>query len=319
MIFIAGLGYAYSQERKIRLFFAKDQRQKIEKQKQKIQSSLEKNELTDVYIRDFHTYTEDFLEKEPLNPASFHFRARAYFYDLFLTGVHYDSSSLISHLNTPLIELYGNTESAKTSLEAMYRNARKAYALSDEFPESNENNLLLFLGELIQDSKYPKSIWLRYSKIPVENLEKDFHFAYTWLKIYTAVRAGLFKELTQILEENKKEDAPGKLLLTEREEDYLKGISYYYGKEYVSALNSLRNVKSDNPDSITRNAILTEARIFYLQNLQQKAMDLLSGFYETSPRNKMEIGNQIKQWLQERPNLKTNVVLDSKQVDEIDE
>lgn len=308
LLILASLGIGYTQERKIRLFFAKDQRQKLEKQKSKIKISLEKNELTEIHTRDFQTYSNDFLEKEPLDPSANHFKARSYFYDLLLTGVRFDSSSLVAQINEPISKIFGESKQTFSDLSRIYEYARKAEALRSNFAEIESNKFLLFLGELTRERKKPTLLYKEYSSIDVKLLDSEFQHPHVWLLFYTAVRTGKQKELEKLMEVNRGENFPGKLLLTEREENFLRGICHYHAKDYVPALNSLRKVKLPVPDSITRNATLVEARIFYIQNLPQKAVDLLTTSYVSGGRKHKEFKTQVLEWTKLRPELKTSII-----------
>jgi hypothetical protein len=308
LLILASLGIGYTQERQIRLFFAKDQRQKLEKQKAKIKISLEKNELTEIHTRDFETYANDFLEKEPLDPSANHFKARSYFYELLLTGVRFDSSSLVAQINEPISRIFGESKQSFSDLSLIYEYAKKADAIRSNFTEMESNNFLLFLGELTRERKKPTLLYKEYSSIDVKLLDPEFQHPHVWLLFYTAVRTGKQKELEKLMEMNREQNFPGKLLLTEREETFLKGVCHYHAKDYVPALNSLRKVKLEVPDSISRNATLVEARIFYIQNLPQKAVDLLTTAYVSGGKVHKEFKLQVLEWTKLRPDLKTSII-----------
>ncbi|WCL49137.1 hypothetical protein [Leptospira sp. GIMC2001] len=310
LLFLGLVGLGITQYREIRLFFAKDQRQKLEKQKGKIINSLDKNELTDVYVRDFQTYSVDYLDKEPLEASAFHFRARAHYYELLLTGVRFDSSSLVSNLTNPIKTIFGDNQKTVSDLKEMFEYARKAQATNPDFHESASNQFLLMLGELVREVKKPQSIYKDYAGIKLENIDVELQHPYVWLLFYTTIRNGNQKDLENLLLENAKDDFKGKLLFTEREENYLKGNCYFHAKDYVSALNSLRQVKTSTPDIITKNAILTEAKIFYAQNLPQKAVDLLSDSYENFGKSHKEFLPLLKTWSGLRPDLKIKITFE---------
>lgn len=305
VIVLAGIGF--TQEKQIRLFFSKDQRQKLEKQKLKIQNAIEKSELTDVFVRDFHSYSADLLDKEPLNGSALHYRARAFYYELLLTGVRFDSSSLVANIQSPLSDLMGNSNKAGNDTNEMYTLARQSTAIQDSIPETPANQFLLFLGESVRGRKVPPVLYQEYSHINLTELDPEFRHPYVWLLFYTSVRTGKQKELESLLEKNRADDFTGKLLLTEREEEFLKGVCHYHAKDYVPALNSIRKVKTDFPDSITRSATLLEARMFYVQNLGQKAVDLLLQAYESGGKKHPEYLDQVKKWVGSRPDLKANL------------
>jgi hypothetical protein len=318
LILILGI-LAFSQERKIRLMFTKDQRQKIERQKTKIQTALEKNELNETFVRDFHTYSVDYIDKEPMDPSAIHFRSRAFYYNLLLTGLHFDSSSLISQIDLPISHAFGNTIKTKTEFDSIFRYARMAESIRDQFPEYESNRFLIFLSEAYREKMKFTNIYKEYSQIPISSLEPEFHHPFVWLLIYSSVRSGSSKDLGKLLDQNRSEGFLGKILLTEREENFLNGMCNYFNKEYVPSLNYLRKVKTENPDFITQKALITEARIFYAQNLHQKAVDLLSVAYDSSKEKNLEYKTQLRDWITERPNLKTNVNLTETIVDPSDD
>ncbi|NCN09258.1 MAG: hypothetical protein GW938_05380 [Leptospira sp.] len=310
LLFFLGLAiFGYFQERKIRLFFTKDQKQKIEKQKAKIQVAIEKNELIETYVRDFDTYSVDFLDKDPLDPSSIHYRARSYYYSLLLNGLQFDSASLIAHIDEPISQIFGDSNKTKDDFAKIFRYARMAESIKDDFPEYESNKFLLFLTEAYRERKNFPNIYKEYSLLDTKSLESEFHHPTVWLLVYSAVRSGNTKDLEKLLEANKADDFLGKILLTEREENFLNGMCYYYAKDFVPALNYLRKSKSDFPDFITEKSLLMEARIFYAQNLHQKAVDLLSVGLNNTKKKNQEYKKQLKAWIAERPNLKTNVDL----------
>lgn len=303
LFFVAIGALVYSQEKKIRLLLAGDLRQKIEKQKEKIQSSLEKNELTEVLTRDFHSYTSDFLEKEPLDPMAHYFRAEAFYYDLLMSGIRFDSFSLTKNINHPLREFFGDNEKVDEELSRIYENARRAQVMDKNFPAKESNRFFLFLGEVARERKKPGAIHTEYGDIDLNSLDKGFYHAYIWILFYNTVRVGDVKKLDSLLEKNKEENAKGKLLFTDRETDFLQGVTSFHARDYVPALNSLRRAKTENPDAITVHSTLTEARIFYLQNLPQKGIDLLTKAYKDGKNQEKLYLKQLKNWAGKRPDL----------------
>ncbi|PJE01690.1 MAG: hypothetical protein CK427_09925 [Leptospira sp.] len=320
LVFFLGLAlFGFFQERKIRLFFTKDQKQKIEKQKVKIQAAIEKNELNETFVRDFDTYSLDFLDKDPLDPSSIHYRARSFYYSSLLNGLQFDSASLISHIDEPISLIFGDSNKTKDDFANIFKYARMAEAIKEDFPESESNQFLLFLTEAYREKKKFPIIYKEYSVLDTKSLESEFHHPTVWLLVYSAVRSGNTKDLEKLLLSNRAEDFLGKILLTEREENFLNGMCYYYAKDYVPALNFLRKSKTDFPDFITQKSLLMEARIFYAQNLHQKAVDLLSIALNNSTEKSKEYKSQLRTWIAERPSLKTNVDLTEPKVIESNE
>jgi hypothetical protein len=313
VIFIVILGAIYSQERKIRIFLAGDLSQKIGKQKEKIQIALEQNELTDILTRDFHTYTNDYLEKEPLKPSASYFKSLAYYYELMLSGARFDSFSLVKRLNDPVDLMFGDNEKAKEDSNQMFIHARRAAMFQKGFDQEESNRFLLFLGESIRNKKNPTALYGDYKDIKPEKLDAELTHPFTWLMFYNAIRNGNLADLEKLLEMNANENYSGKLLLTEREINFIKGETYYYGKDYVLALNHIRKVKTTESDQITVQATLTEARIFYKQNLPKKGVDLLLEEYKAGrDKNKLYL-NQLREWSGMRPDLNIDIPTEKKE------
>ncbi len=312
LIFVTALGvFSYTQEKKIRILLSGDLRQKIERQREKIFESSQSGNVPETYIRDYHIYTQDFIEKDPANPSSHHFRAEAFFLEILMSGLRFDSFSLTSYILQPLSSILDSHE--KLLGEQMFIHAGRARALNPEFPETESNRFLLFFGEMMREKKRPMKIFKDYSSIQVKELHPSLRYIYTWLLFYTVVKTGNEQALETLLATNEESDSDQKLLLTERETSFLRGLVHFYSKDYVNSLNHLKRVKTDLFDSITKTAIITEARIFYAQNLPGKAVDLLLESYKKSSPKESAFLEPLREWTKEKPELKIEIPEENRQ------
>lgn len=296
-IILAGV-ILHTQEKKIRLFLAGDIRQKIENQRVKIYQSFANNEPIEIFIRDYQIYTRNWLEIEPFHPEAHFFRAESYYLDLVMNGLKLDSSSLSESLLYPLDKTFLIAEKAKESSQAMFEFARRAEALDPDFDYTHHNQFLLFLGESLRGVLLSDVLWKEYSQLKLEDFEPLLSQHFHWLLLYHAIRSGN----TKAYEEAILKPIQGNAI--EREVSLWRGICLFHAKDYVQALPHLRAAKLDTFDTITKLAIFFEAKIFYIQNLPRKAIDLLVNAMKTNSIKENLYLTQLQEWSNEKKELK---------------
>ncbi|WP_246048008.1 hypothetical protein [Leptospira ilyithenensis] len=306
LIILGSLGYFYRKE--IFFLFARDQSVRAEKAKEKLIELWKSDKLKESDIEDFQTVAVNFSEKDPTDPQAFHLIARSLYWNLPRIGIFFDSSSLVLNLGSDFSEFIGKTQLAESTLDSIFWNARTAEAVAgSSFSDWENNRLLLFLTETYRHVKRPGALTKDYGSIDTSKLSPEFQSVFIWLLTYNTMQAGDAQGLEKILDATKKPGYAGRIQFSPREENFLKGMSKFYKKDYVNSLSLLRSTKTANPDKITETAVITEANIFHMQNLTQKGIDLLEEYYSFSGKKNEEILNIIRVMLKERPTAKTKL------------
>ncbi|MCX7998138.1 MAG: hypothetical protein N3A69_04185, partial [Leptospiraceae bacterium] len=146
---------------------------------------------------------------------------------------------------------------------------------NEKFIEEHANLLLILLYETLSERVSPSYILKRFISIDYERLTPDLYRAYIWLGLVNSVNSGDLDELKIVLEKNKALQREFQILINEREAKFLFGITLYKANEFVKALENLREVRGDL-DFLTIEAMKLEAKIFYEQNLVEKAVSILN-------------------------------------------
>ncbi|GBF50249.1 hypothetical protein LPTSP4_17730 [Leptospira ryugenii] len=305
---LALFGLLYYYRRDIYFLFARDQSVRAEKAKEKTIELWKNQALKEQDINDFQSIAQLLVEKDPTEATGYHLIARSLYWNLVRLGIRFDTSSLVLNLGSDFTDFLGKSQLAEETIQSIFWNVRKAEAFSQSpFPDWENNRVLLLLSETHRGVKKPSTLTADFSQIDPEKLSIEFQSMYTWLLTYNLMQAGDANGLEKLIESTKQNTYKGEIKFSQREENFLKGMGKYYKKDFVSALSLLRSAKSDKPDKITETATITEAKIFHLQNLTQKGIDLLEVYYQTTGSQNQEIIQIVKEMAKEKPGAKTKL------------
>ncbi len=306
VVLLIALGTLFFKKRKeIQLLFAGNIPQKYAKNEKKIIETLATGKLVKDQVVEFTSISQSYLQVEPLNSSSHHAVAKSAYYELIVSGFEFSLKNLMKFvIESQIIEK--DLDLYYPKLNTMYRNALRARIFSDEFREKHSNNLLILLYEILESRKKPSLILEELKQIEYEKVSPDLRSVYIWLSFIAAVSSGDIDALAEINEKNHNLQDGLQLKVNEREVIFLKGVSCYNKKEFVKALELLRESKG-NLDFITVQAIKMEANIFYQQNLHEKAISILENLYQATGKEDDSIKLKISQIIASKPGLRSKV------------
>ena len=305
LLLFSALFFLYKKRKEIQFLFAGNIPQKYVKYEKKIMETLASGKLEKEIVSDFASISQSYLQVEPLNPSSHHAVAKSAYYELLLNGFEFTLTKLMQFiLETDVAQK--DFSAHYTQLNTMYRNALRANIFADEYREKHSNLLLILLYETLESRKNPTFILSALHSIEYERVNTDLRALYIWLSFISAVNSGDTEALESINEKNSNLQAGLKLELNDREILFLKGVSAFNRKEFVKALELLREAKG-SLDYITIQAIKMEANIFHQQNLHEKAISILEQLYDSTGREDASIKLKISQILATKPGLRSRI------------
>lgn len=264
------LGYKYKNQ--IAIKFIGNAHQKFIKVENKTIEEFIAGNLKKETLLEFISTSSAFLQAEPLNPKASYGMAKGFFYNLYKTEMQFTLHEVYEYtlLETPL-----RNPSFYKLIEGMNRHALRARIFDEKFAETQGNLLLILLYETLSERVNPSFILKQFISIDYERLTPDLYRAYIWLGLINSINSGDLDELKIVLEKNKVLSKEFQIFLTERETKFLIGLTLFKANEFVRALENLREVRGGN-DFLTIEATKLEAKIFYAQNLVEKAISILN-------------------------------------------
>lgn len=288
------------------MYFTSNHHQKQLKAEKKIQEQFFAKKITKEVLAEYITTSSNLLQSEPALPRASHSIAKGYYYYLLLSGFQFNIKNLFGFI----AEDGDNAsffEEKYDILEGMYRNAVRAEALADEYPEQYSNRLFILLYEILEGRRGASFILEDLKKIDYERISPEVRQIYTWLNFISSVNSGNLSELSSIYEMNKNAGQEGGIEITDRELNFLKGITAYKSKDYIQALEFLRETYGEL-DFITIEATKTEAMIFFYQNLHEKAITLLEQLYVDLHGNDSTIKPKLQKIVSSKNGLKSKIL-----------
>ncbi|MCB1180040.1 MAG: hypothetical protein KDK36_20850, partial [Leptospiraceae bacterium] len=232
--------------------------------------------------------------------------AKSFYYSLLINGLKFDSEKLLNFIIKGSYDTNFFTEKY-AFFDGMYRNALRADAFQDEYPELNSNRLLVLLYETMEGRRNSKLILEDLKKIDYERVTPDVRLIHTWLSFISATSSGNIEDLESIFEKNKSFGKEGGIEISDREFLFLKGLAAYKSKDYIKSLELLRDCK-EGLDFISINAIKTEAMIFYYQNLHEKSITILEKLYVDLNGEDQSIKVTIQEIVSSKSGLKSKLL-----------
>jgi tetratricopeptide (TPR) repeat protein len=306
VIAMGGL-FIFSKGKSIRLFFSGNHLQKIEKERTRISQSVQKNTLNQNSSEDFLALTQEYIDKNPLNPEAYFFSSLAYYFQSLLLSQPLDSYGIIQSLQIHPEVTFGESSKMKRIMERIFLESKKAKSLGDLGADSDTNDTLIVFSEIYRSYKDPKDIFLIYSKIQPDKIPSEMKLLYVWMGIYLAAKNGDTPKILEYL--NNKEDLQKKypFMISKREEAFLRGYALYCSKKYIEALQQFKDAKSDSRDDLDFWSALTEADIHHKQNLSQKSIEILETYYEKDSPRMERIMELLRKIIYDKPSLKTRI------------
>ncbi|MCB1158766.1 MAG: hypothetical protein KDK45_14795 [Leptospiraceae bacterium] len=227
------------------------------------------------------------LKKERLDPDAFHFLARAYFFDATEAGLDLNATFLLKQASGNKFN-FNLSRNISLALTKMYKSALRARALVKDRHYSGLNRLFILLHETFEARKKKKYIMQELEEIDIDSIPSAYKKLYLWLHLYGISQSGKIEKFQKFENENQSLPVKQRIQFSERERAFLSGIVYFYNKDYIKSLSFLRKARTEK-DLISLKAMKLEARIFYKQNLPDKAIHLLEDLYKQTEGKDSEI------------------------------
>ncbi len=273
IVLLIGLGFlVFKYKKQIALQFTGNTHQKFVKVENKIISEFTANNLKKETLVEFISIASTFLQFEPLNPKSSYGMSKSFYYSLIKSELELNLKDVYEFIFIPK----GKNSSLEKLVEGMHRHALRAKIFEEKFPEEQANLLLILLAETLSERTNPNYILKRFTQIEESNLTPDLLKAYVWVGLVNSINSGNLDELQIILDKNTNLKDEFKIFISEREQKLLLGYTLYKNKEFVRALEILRQARGEELDFVTIESLKLEAQIFYEQNLINKSLALLN-------------------------------------------
>lgn len=305
LLILSGTGFFFRQG--IKNLFAGDRKILLEKERKNIQQQIRSGALEETSVKNFQNAAKDYVHANPSDELGYFYIALGNYNSFLLNGFSFDSGTLIKLAYSGFNDFLKEDESYLPILEEMYRNALRAKAIDPSMNENPDNEVMIAFGETVKQHLSRKSLTQLLNSIPYDKISAEFKTTYIWISILGASLSGD----TDFLKRNlASPESSQSILLTEREANFLTGLSEFRAGQYVSSLNLIRKVRNENEDFITTGSWILEAKIFRLQNLHPKSIAILEELYPKSEDRREEIVKLAKEIIEEKPTLKTKLNLE---------
>ncbi|HNF17251.1 MAG TPA: hypothetical protein PK453_26575 [Leptospiraceae bacterium] len=304
IIFITAVFFSIYKRKQIMLFFKGSSAEKHTKAENRLIESVLQGEKNKDYLQEYISNVQALLHTEPVNSRGYFAQARVHYLEALFSGFELKTIHLIEKLSRTGTVPDKILDDFSVHLEPMYRQALRARAFSAEFGDSNSNLILVLLYEALQNRKNFSLIAGELKTVQYERVSPELRKNYIWLSLLSSVKSADFDFLNQLLKMNKDLQGKSNLEITEREESYLQGLTFFYKKDFIRSLELIRKVQKEQ-DRLGIEAGKTEAEIFFLQNLHEKAIVILENLFEVSGKQDKDIQKRLQKIVESKSGLKS--------------
>ena len=244
------------------------------------------------------------LEEKPKKLKPYYLYSLYYYYNfIYQNDFLFQNKKKLLKLAQDDFNHFLNEKNTQT-IETLYSYLLKAEGINEKINEKNDYKFLLFFVDLFYSAKNKTLLKQEFNEIQTENLSQVFLNSYYFCAILFSVILG-DREKIEILLNNQqvKQIYPFSSL----EKLSLHTLGAYNMEDYVYCISLLKEMKKiDKKDEFYFYINFMKAKIFFIQKLPLKSINILNVLQEKSNKEEMEKINTLsKKIITEYPKLKT--------------